>query len=44
MAVSFDIPSDFPAGPIQADVYFNVNYKQPPGDANGTVSFAYKPQ
>lgn len=44
MAASFNIPSDFPAGPIQAGVYFNFNYKQPAGDATGTVSFGYNPQ
>jgi hypothetical protein len=44
MAASFDIPSDFPAGPIQAQVYFNYHYPQPPGDATGTVSFSYNPQ
>ena len=26
MAVTFDIPRDFPAGPIQASLYFNSSY------------------
>ncbi len=39
----FDIPSDFPAGPIQATVYFNPNVPQPSEIANGTVSITYKP-
>ncbi len=33
-----------PAGPIQADVYFNTNYRQPAGDVSGTVTFTYNPQ
>lgn len=41
MTTSFNIPSDFPAGAIQARVYFNNNFTQPPGDASGTVSFVY---
>ena len=44
MATSFSIPTDFPAGSIQAKVHFNFNYKQAPGDASGTVTFAYNPQ
>lgn len=40
----FNIPEDFPAGPIQASVYFNTNFAQPPGSANGTVAFTYNPQ
>ena len=40
---SFTIPADFPAGPIQATVYFNRNLPQPPGNATGTVSFTYSP-
>ena len=40
---SFTIPADFPAGPIQATVYFNRNLPQPPGNAMGTVSFTYNP-
>ena len=39
---TFDIPSDFPSppfasllGPIQASVYFNPNFQQPPGAATG---------
>lgn len=43
MAATFDIPGDFPAGPIQASVYFNSSYAQPPGDVEGTVRFAYNP-
>ena len=38
------IPRDFPAGEIQAKVYFNSYYAQPPGNATGTVRFTYKPQ
>jgi hypothetical protein len=38
---TFNIPDDFPPGPIQAKVYFNSNFKQPPGDAVGTVTFTY---
>ncbi len=41
---TFNIPSDFPAGAIQAQVYFNPNFSQPPGNASGTVSFTYVPQ
>ena len=40
---TFNIPSDFPAGAIQATVYFNPNFPQPPGDASGTVNFTYVP-
>jgi hypothetical protein len=40
---SFTIPSDFPAGPVQATLYFNRNFPQPPGNAMGTVSFTYNP-
>ena len=40
---SFNIPADFPAGPIRASVYFNPNVAQPPGNAAGTVSFTYAP-
>ena len=40
---SFNIPADFPAGPIRANVYFNPNVAQPPGSATGTVSFTYTP-
>lgn len=43
MITTFNIPSDFPAGNIQASVYFNFNFPQPPGDARGTVSFTYNP-
>jgi hypothetical protein len=43
---SYDIPGDFPAGNIQATVYFNTvtSTPQPPGDPSGTVSFTYDPQ
>jgi len=41
---SFNVPGDFPAGAIQAGVYFNTNVSQPPGDAQGTVSFTYDPE
>ena len=40
---TFNIPPDFPAGAIQATVYFNTNFPQPPGNASGTVSFTYVP-
>jgi hypothetical protein len=40
---TFNIPSDFPAGAIQARVYFNPNAAQPSGNASGTVSFTYNP-
>jgi uncharacterized repeat protein (TIGR01451 family) len=40
---AFTIPSDFPAGPLWARVYFNYNYPQPPGKASGTVTFTYYP-
>jgi len=40
---TFNIPSSFPAGTIQASVYFNSSAQQPPGDASGTVSFTYNP-
>jgi hypothetical protein len=40
---TFNIPSDVPAGPIQAIVYFNPNAVQPSGNASGTVSFTYNP-
>jgi hypothetical protein len=43
MTRTFNIPADFPAGPIQAGVYFNPNFNQPPGDATGTVRFVYNP-
>ena len=41
---TFNIPNDFPAGPIQALVYFNTNFPQPPGNASGTLSFTYNPR
>lgn len=41
---SFNVPGDFPAGALQASVYFNTNVAQPPGDAAGTVSFTYDPE
>jgi hypothetical protein len=41
---TFNIPNDFPAGPIQAGVYFNTNSPQPPGSASGTFAFTYNPQ
>jgi hypothetical protein len=41
---TFNIPGDFPAGPIQANVYFNTNFPQPAGSASGTVAFTYNPQ
>jgi hypothetical protein len=41
---TFSIPTDFPAGPIQASVYFNTNFTQPAGSASGTVAFTYNPQ
>lgn len=41
---TFNIPNNFPAGPIQALVYFNVNATQPAGNASGTVAFTYNPQ
>jgi len=40
----FVIPNDFPAGRIQASVYFNTSFPQPPGNATGTVAFTYNPQ
>jgi len=40
---TFNIPSDFPAGAIQALVYFNPNFPPPPVAASGTVSFTYVP-
>ena len=40
----FEIPSDFPAGSIQANVYFNPNVAQPQGNASGTVRFTYNPR
>jgi hypothetical protein len=40
---TFTIPSDFPAGTIQASVYFNPVAVQPSGNANGTVTFTYNP-
>ena len=41
---SYSIPAEFPAGPIQATVYFNMNFPQPAGDAKGTVTYTYTPQ
>ena len=41
---TFNIPNDFPAGPIQAQVYFNTNFPQPAGNASGTLSFTYNPR
>lgn len=41
---TFNIPNNFPAGPIQASVYFNVNATQPAGNASGTVAFTYNPR
>jgi hypothetical protein len=40
---TFSIPGDFPAGTIQAKVYFNTNFPQPSGAASGTVTFIYTP-
>jgi hypothetical protein len=40
---TFSIPEQFPAGTIQARVYFNTNFTQPPGDARGTVTLTYNP-
>jgi hypothetical protein len=41
---TYSIPGELPAGPIQATVYFNVNFPQPAGDAKGTVTYTYTPQ
>jgi hypothetical protein len=41
---TFNIPNDFPAGVIQAQVYFNSSFTQPAGNASGTVAFTYNPQ
>jgi hypothetical protein len=41
--MTYVIGDDFPAGSIQGQVYFNRNVTQPPGDANGTVTFTYSP-
>jgi len=41
---TFSIPNDFPAGLIQARVYFNPSATQPGGNAAGTVAFTYNPQ
>ena len=41
MTRSYNIPGDFPAGQIQASVYYNFNYAQPAGNASGTVTFVY---
>ena len=41
---TFNIPNDFPAGLIQARVYFNPSAAQPGGNAAGTVAFTYNPQ
>ena len=41
---TFNIPNDYPEGIIQAQVYFNTNFPQPPGNAAGTVAFTYNPQ
>ena len=41
---TFNIPSDAPAGLIQAQVYFNPSAAQPSGNANGILSFTYNPQ
>ncbi len=41
MRAVYDIPGDFPSGPIQVQVYFNGSYTQPPGTAAGTVSVTY---
>jgi hypothetical protein len=41
---TFNIPNDFPAGLIQARVYFNPSATQPGGNAAGTVAFTYNPQ
>ena len=38
---TFTVPSEFPAGPIQASVYFNPNSAQPPGNATGTLTMTY---
>jgi hypothetical protein len=40
---TFNIPSDLPAGAIQASIYFNPNVVQPAGNASGTVTFTYNP-
>jgi hypothetical protein len=39
----FRIPEDLPPGPIQALIYFNSNFTQPPGTATGTLTFTYNP-
>jgi hypothetical protein len=41
---TFNIPNDFPEGPIQAQVYFNTSFPQPSGNASGSVAFTYNPQ
>jgi len=41
--VTFNIPADFPAGPLAAGVYFNPNVSQPPGPAAGTLTLSYAP-
>jgi hypothetical protein len=40
---TFNIPADFPAGSIRADVYFNPNRAivQPPGNPSGTITFRF---
>ena len=40
---TFNVPADFPAGNIQAQVYFNPNRSivQPPGNPSGTVTFRF---
>ena len=40
---TFNIPADFPAGNIQAQVYFNPNRTivQPPGNPSGSVTFRF---
>jgi hypothetical protein len=41
---TFMIPNNFPAGFINTRVYFNPNFSQPSGSANGTVAITYNPQ
>jgi len=41
---TFDIPSNYPPGPIRVSVYFNPNFTQPPGDATGTLRLTYNPR
>lgn len=41
---TFNIPAQYPAGPLQASIYFNPNFTQPAGDARGFIRFIYNPQ